>query len=92
MSTSELLSLFGSPGRHLQKICGLGPQNNRQLADDLQANVTATLFQFTHIRAVYARFIGQILLGQALGVSQAPQIGCKDLAEIHAPANPDVVY
>src|SRR5262249_48598736 len=56
------------------------------LANDLQPRVTPPFFQLAHVAAVHVCLVGQVLLGETLGVSEAPEISRKDLAQVHAPS------
>ena len=75
-----------------QQFGRLDLKHGRELADDLQAGIAGAFFKLAHVAAVYVCLKGQFLLGQPFGVAEAAQIGGKDLAQIHAPANPDVAY
>ena len=57
----------------------------RELADDLNADVGRAFFNLAHIAAIRARVIRNVLLRQFPGMSEPPQVGGENLAQIHAP-------
>ncbi len=74
-----LFSTHRFSDRQFQQGGGFNTKNGGKLADDLKARIADALFQLADIGAVNVRFIGQILLGQALGMPKAAQIGRKSL-------------
>ena len=65
--------------------CRLDFQSLCQSADDFKAGEECSFLESpTQLAAAYFSFIREIVLRQPLGVSQAAQIRCEYLAQVHA--------